>query len=378
MTSSVNNSKIEVREIVHRGAKRVGLFFDVSNPLIQKVRRLPGRRFSKTKACWYINYRADYAEYLTNFFNGQICLPKGKTNDNGEYVNKKLLIARSALSDEVKKSINEFHIYLRTQRYSKNTIDTYTSMVINFFRYIRKLPQEINNDDIKRYNDEYIFKNGFSATTQNQFISAIKKYYEKIQNRNLTIEDIERPRKSNPLPKVISRSDIKELILSLGGNIKHKTIISLIYSVGLRRSEAINLKLIDIDSKRMTITIINAKGSKDRVVGLSKNMLKLLKKYYKFCKPKVYLFEGWGDKKYSATSVQKIFKQAKERVGIKKQGGVHMLRHSCATHMHEAGVDIRVIQEILGHKSSKTTEIYTHVSTKTIRKVKSPFDDMDI
>ena len=160
-------------------------------------------------------------------------------------------------------------------------------------------------------------------------------------------------------------------------NIKHKTILSLIYSAGLRRSEVLNLKINDIDSNRMIITIRDAKGKKDRIVGLSKNILSLLKIYYKMYKPKEYLFEGQNRSKYSGASIGKIFNNAKNNANINIEGGVHILRHCYATHLHEAGYDIRLIQELLGHKSSKTTEIYTHVSTKSIKNVKSPFDDLE-
>ena len=212
---------------------------------------------------------------------------------------------------------------------------------------------------------------------QNQLINAIKLFYEKVYNKKLIIENIERPIRARPLPKVLSQEDIKKIIDSIS-NLKHKTIISLIYSVGLRRSEAINTKITDIDSKRMTITINNSKGNKDRIVGLSEKILQMLIKYYKKGKLKEYLFEGQNGGKYSAISIQKIFKKAKNKSGINIKDGVHLLRHSFATHLHESGIDIRTIQEILGHKSTKTTEIYTHVSTKSIKNVKSPFDDLEI
>lgn len=140
----------------------------------------------------------------------------------------------------------------------------------------------------------------------------------------------------------------------------------------------LNLKIEDIDSKRMIIIIRDAKGKKDRIVGLSKNILSLLKYYFKMYKPKEYLFEGQNRSKYSGASIGKIFSNAKNNAGINIEGGVHILRHCYATHLHEAGYDIRLIQELLGHKSSKTTEIYTHVSTKSIKNVKSPFDDLEL
>jgi site-specific recombinase XerD len=149
----------------------------------------------------------------------------------------------------------------------------------------------------------------------------------------------------------------------------------LIYSAGLRRSELINLKVSDINSERMVINIIGAKGKKDRVSLLSENILQLLRKYYKEYKPKKYLFEGARGGKYSSTSVVKILKNAAQKAGIRKNITPHMLRHSFATHLLEQGTDLRYIQELLGHNSSKTTEIYTHVSKKAIGNIRNPADD---
>ena len=191
----------------------------------------------------------------------------------------------------------------------------------------------------------------------------------------MELNKLERPRKGSFLPTVLSKEEVSLIIGSIK-NIKHRTIISLIYSAGLRRSELTNLKLSDINSTRMLISIRQSKGAKDRVVGLSKKILTLLREYYQFYKPEHYLFEGQKGGRYSGTSINLIFQRAKKNAGITTSGGVHILRHSFATHLHESGYDIRIIQELLGHKSSKTTEIYTHISTRSIKKVISPFDDI--
>ncbi|MCK4407127.1 MAG: site-specific integrase [Bacteroidales bacterium] len=291
---------------------------------------------------------------------------------------KRKLKADEILKQKVKDKINLFYKYMRSKRYADQSIKTYISVLIKFFIYYKeKQPDEITNQDIINYNNDFILKNDLSPSYQNQLINAIKLFYEKVYNKKLIIENIERPIKARPLPKVLSKEDIKKIIDSIS-NLKHKTIISLIYSAGLRRRELINMKIIDIDSKRKIITVNNSKGNKDRIVGLSEKILQMLIKYYKKEKPKEYLFEGQNGGKYSATSIQKIFKKAKIKSGINIKGGVHLLRHSFATHLHESGIDIRTIQEILGHKSTKTTEIYTHVSTKSIKNVKSPFDDLEI
>jgi site-specific recombinase XerD len=154
-------------------------------------------------------------------------------------------------------------------------------------------------------------------------------------------------------------------------------MLSLIYACGLRRGELLNLKLIDIDSQRGMIRINQGKGGKDRLVPISEKVLELLREYYQYEKPKVYLFEGQHmGEKYNERSLQQVLKQALEKAKIKKPVTLHWLRHSYATHLLESGTDLRYIQELLGHNSSKTTEIYTHVSQKSLQKIRSPFDDL--
>jgi len=188
-------------------------------------------------------------------------------------------------------------------------------------------------------------------------INSIKFYYEVVKGMPNRFYSIERPRKKEALPKVISLEEVKGIILNTN-NIKHKCIVSLLYSAGLRRSELLNLKLQDIDSKRMSILVKNSKGGKDRVTLLNENVLKDLRKYYKEWKPQKYLFEGKEGTQYSATSVVKIIKNSAKKAGINKSVSPHILRHSFATHLLENGTDLRYIQELLGHSSSKTTEIY--------------------
>ncbi len=188
---------------------------------------------------------------------------------------------------------------------------------------------------------------------------------------------IQRPRKAKKLPVVLSENEVK-LLLQQVKNIKHKSILFTIYSAGLRRSEVLHLKLIDIDSERNCIIVKGAKGNKDRNTLLSKKLLLLLREYYKVYKPKEYLFEGATGRRYSITSIRKIYGNALVKSGIKKKAHLHTLRHSFATHLLERGTDIRYIQALLGHSSSKTTEIYTHITTKGFDTIESPLDEMDI
>jgi len=280
------------------------------------------------------------------------------------------------LNYDLLSGLEDFRRYLEINRYSESTIQGYISILKKFFLFhSEKHPNDIQINDIEKFNHFYIIQRKRSVAFQNQLISALKKFYENRFHVKLSIGEIERPRKSSPLPKVLSQKDIQNL-LSKVYNLKHRAILSLIYSAGLRRSEVLNLRISDVDSNRMVLNIRNAKGKKDRIAGLSLKILDLLRHYYTVYKPREYLFEGIYGGKYTAGSVSKIFQMAKMRAGISMIGGVHILRHSFATHLHESGYDIRIIQEILGHKSSKTTEIYTHVSTKSILNVKSPFETL--
>jgi len=265
---------------------------------------------------------------------------------------------------------------LKQKRYSENTIKAYTKYFEDYIYYFsgREL-SEIAPDEINKYILELIESKNISTSQQNQRINSIKFYYEKILGREKRYYEIERPHKEKLLPDVLSKEEIG-LMISNSNNLKHKTIVSILYSCGLRRNEAITMKLIDIDSKRMVIKIRAAKGKKDRYVQLSPGLLKLLREYYLEYKPKNWLFEGQKGGQYSPESLSQVIKAAARKAGIKKRVHPHMLRHSYATHQLEQGVDIRYIQEWLGHESIKTTQRYTHVSEHNFRNFKNPLDEL--
>lgn len=181
-------------------------------------------------------------------------------------------------------------------------------------------------------------------------------------------------KRPNSLPNILTVDEIRKIINSIT-NLKHRAIISTIYSCGLRISEAVNLKINDIDSSAMTVKIVNAKGRNDRIVMLSEKLLSLLREYFKEYKPKIYLFEGQKGEQYSTRSIQQLFNNAVKKVGIKKKVTVHSLRHSFASHLLDNGTDIRFIQELLGHKHLSTTQIYIHINPASVKKIKSPFDN---
>jgi integrase/recombinase XerD len=252
---------------------------------------------------------------------------------------------------------------LKYLNYSDRTIKSYLFYINQFLNNIKIPPTRLTSCDFQTYLDKYNFT---SVSQQNQVINAIRFLYKFGLEKKYDKVSFKRPKSEKKLPKVIDGDFIKERLSKIE-NIKHKSLLVLTYSVGLRVSEVVNLKIEDIDSKRMIIHIKNAKGRKDRIVPLSNNVLELLRNYFKEYKPKEYLFNGQKSLKYSPNSCNKI---VKKYLGEKYH--IHQLRHSCFTNLLESGVDLRIIQKIAGHNNVKTTEIYTHVSNQLLSKIKLP------
>jgi integrase/recombinase XerD len=271
-----------------------------------------------------------------------------------------------------------FVSYLKRRRYRENTIKTYSELVRQFLRVLGKHdPAALSEHDIARYIQKYYVDKGHSSSYQNQAVNALKLYYKVEFDKEIGLKVALRPRREQKLPNVLSTDDVRRILQSFD-NEKHRTIFYLIYSGGMRISEAVNMRLNDIDSKRNMIRIRDAKGGKDREVPLSKTLLDQIRAYYKEYRPKEWLFEGQFGGQYTARSIQALFRQAIERTEIRKKATVHTLRHSYATHLLENGTDLRIIQELLGHKSSKTTELYTHVSQRLKQNVPNPLDQLGL
>lgn len=272
----------------------------------------------------------------------------------------------------------QYKSLLEQKRYSDSTVKTYCAYFKDFHSDIIKQNLTVDKVSVAQINTyilHLIHSKNISSSQQNQRINAIKFYYEKVLGREKQYYELHRPRQEHKLPKVLNQQEIKSVFDSCS-NIKHKSILMLIYSAGLRRSEALNLAITDIDSERMIVHINGAKGKKDRISLLSNSLLILLRQYYKEYNPQYYLFESPSGGQYSSSSIANILKKAAMKAGIKKNVTPHMLRHSFATHLLEQGTDLRYIQELLGHSSSKTTEIYTHVSTKALNNIKNPLDSL--
>ncbi len=258
-----------------------------------------------------------------------------------------------------KSTLEKLKLELSFKNYADNTIEIYIHYASEFLSYFEKDIYHISSKEAINFLLKYNYK---SVSQQNQIISSIKALYRFVVKKKLEIK-IERPRKEKSLPRVIDKDYLLSCINNIK-NLKHKAIISLGYSVGLRVSEVVNMKITDIDSSRMVISIRKSKGKKDRIAPLTETMLKLLRDYFIKYTPKEYLFNGQTYPQYTASSCNKIVKKY-----LGEEYHYHLLRHSCFTHLTDQDVDLRVIQKLAGHSSSKTTEIYTHVSTQLLNKL---------
>lgn len=286
----------------------------------------------------------------------------------------KLNHQKTQIALEYQQAIADLMDLLIRKNYSINTQKSYNHMFSLFLKNVYPIPiHKITDIIIKKYHRTLITKHQKSISFQNQSINAIKFYFEKVLKKPILSIDLERPRKEKKLPSVLTPVQVHNLIKATS-NVKHKTILSLIYSAGLRISECINLRIKDIDSSAMRIWIREGKGKKDRITLLSPKVLEELRNYYVIYKPKEWLFEGPNNQKYSSSSIRSIFHKAKKKAAINIPATVHTLRHSFATHLLENGTNLRYIQKLLGHNSSRTTEIYTHVANDMLTNIKSPID----
>jgi integrase/recombinase XerD len=264
---------------------------------------------------------------------------------------------------------------LRLRNYSPKTIKAYKSIIRSFAHHFKpRHPRELTENDIRNYLLYLLEEKQSASSTVNQAFNALRFLYVDLYKMPFVIGSIPRPKKERKLPDVLDQEEVLKIFNAVD-NLKHKTILMLIYSAGLRVGESVRLKIEDIDSKRKVIHLRGAKGKKDRYTLLSDVVLEKLREYFKQYRPREYLFKGAEERKHlSERRMQSVFERAVKTAGIRKPVSVHTLRHSFATHLLEIGVDLRYIQELLGHASSKTTEVYTHVSQKTLGKIVSPLD----
>ena len=371
--------KITLRHLFIKNKKCIGLQFYPNKVIHALVKELPQVKWSSEFEMTYIpnagpNLNTIFTTFkvvawiaCAYFFKNKPINTKGDGIGGNEWASNRTFTIDWRICPK------EYIDKLEVKKYSLSTIKTYTSAFECYLNFYKDQPlNNLNDQHIQQYLLTLV-KKGRSNSYINQAVNAIKFYYEMVLNMPNRFYNIDRPRKEHKLPKVISKEEVLAIIENTN-NIKHRCIVELLYSAGLRRSELIDLKIKDIDSSRMTIRIEGAKGNKDRFTILSETLLKDLRKNFLEWKPRVYLFEGIKGEKYTGSSVAKIISKASIKANINQKVTPHMLRHSFATHLLENGTDLRYIQSLLGHSSTKTTEIYTHVATNIFKKGKNPLD----
>jgi site-specific recombinase XerD len=369
---------ITLYHLMIKNQKMIGIKFSPDRLIQSLIKGLPNPKWSQQYNMAYIENTKENLGIIFITFRGNAWI-----NYNRFLSNKPINTSNEAVDVQWfrnRKTVPEYRLCpetyllkLELKKYANNTVRTYVSyfeMFINHYK--QKELNAINESDIRAYLQKLIHRN-VSNSYLNQTINAIKFYYEVVLGMPNRFYEIERPRKETKLPTVISKEEVLSIIEHTN-NIKHRCIVEILYGSGLRRSELLNLKLVDIDSKRMLIRVESSKGNKDRYTLLSQTALEDLRVYFKEWKPQKYLFEGRKASQYGAESILSVVKNAALRAGIKQRVTPHVLRHSFATHLLESGVDLRKIQVLLGHGSSKTTEIYTHVATNTFKEIKNPLD----
>jgi site-specific recombinase XerD len=353
--------------------RRLRIIFGYSKELTVVIKQIPYSKWDALNKWWSVPYSDKFFEMIKNVAeeNGLKVISE---DENPETTKTPRITPYDIPNYRV--CPEELVMKMTELRYSKHTIQTYKNLFEEFINFYYRFDiDRIDETMIVSFLRYLVTERKVSVSYQNQSINAIKFYYERVLGGQRKVYLVERPKGEKTLPVVLSESEICDIFQAVI-NLKHKAILMTIYSAGLRVGELINLKISDIDSARMQIRVESAKGKKDRYTVLSVRTLEILRQYYQLYKPSKWLFEGQFGGQYSDRSIQKMLKDAVSKTNIRKKVTVHTLRHSFATHLLENGTDLRYIQILLGHDSSKTTEIYTHVTTRGFEQIKSPLDKL--
>jgi integrase/recombinase XerD len=356
-------------------AGRVKVFAFFNKALIHAIKQIPYSRWDANNKWWTIPYSEAFMASLRTVCEDQKLEVIFEEEQKTGVAAKKISPFDVPNYRKVPDSYIQKHIELRN---SEHTIKNYVSAFEEFINYFPRLEiDQINEPQILEYLRYLVSERQVSVSYQNVAINAIKFYYEKVLKGQRKFYFIDRPRRDKVLPEVLNMQEITSMIKHTE-NVKHKLILMFGYGSGLRLNEINKIRLSDIDRERMQLRVKNGKGRKDRYTKLAAKILPVLDEYIAKERPEDLLFRGATGGIYSDRSIQQVVKQAAEKAGIQKTVTPKTLRHTFATHMLENGVDLRYIQEMLGHASSKTTEIYTHITTKGFENIKSPMDGLDI
>ncbi|SHI79826.1 Site-specific recombinase XerD [Mesonia phycicola] len=365
--------------LTHREDTQIAIKFLYEATIVKELKMLPEIKWTQTHRCYYMPYSLDNKQVLFIFFN-----------DRGYYVDYKQLmiqkkeykeakpsyfkVDKEKLKPEDKKILWQYVSYLRGKRYSESTVKTYYHFILMLVAFTEKPITKLTYRDYEIFLEEVIAKGNYSISSHRQCVSAIKHFSELFLNEPLEKDlNLLRPKKDRKLPSVLSRNEVIR-ILQVTKNLKHRAILGLIYSSGLRIGELLSLQLHEIDVDRKQLFVNSGKGKKDRTVILAESILPLLFNYINTYAPQKYFIEGQNGGKYSAESIRSFLKKSCKLAGVVKRVTPHTLRHSFATHMLEDGVDLRYIQTLLGHSKPETTMIYTHVTQQDLMRIQSPLD----
>jgi len=363
---------VEVQKKLHKKEVMLLLQFPYNDDIIAILKSLKGFYWSKTLKCWLTKYSEDkLSEVKTSLKNNAKLILDASLFENIYIKNVK---TQRALTEDNKELIRAYVKYLNGKRYSKSTVRTYFTFIADFIDYIQPKPLEaLTNRDVELFIEDVFIARAYSISSQRQFISALKLFVCLYPTCNIDSFLLERPKRSKILPIVLSQREVITL-LQVTKNLKHRAIIALLYSAGLRIGELIALELRHIDIARRQILVKRGKGRKDRYVILANSFLPLLQNYLSTYNPTRFFVEGKQGVRYSDSSIRKFLHRSTQLSKIKKKVTPHTLRHSYATHLLENGIGLRHIQELLGHTKPETTMIYTHVAKKDLLEIKSPLD----
>lgn len=380
---------ILIKPFYHRGKEVMGLCFNSEVSLNNAIKQIEGIRWSRTHGCWYLPCNRGFyttlcsatcglAEINTRLLKAYLDQKRGFVTDANIPIHRSTVavMQQYPLNPQNLQALVAYRNLLTLKIYSNETIKSYCN---SFHQLLRLLGsrniEDISKDQFQSYLLWLVEKRNSSETALNTAINSIKFYLEHVLGRDKEFYDLPRPRMPKKLPDVLATEEMTKIIKSIS-NLKHRAIIMTAYSAGLRASEIVNLRIRNIDKWRMTIKVECGKGKKDRYVPYSPVLQEVLREYYIKYRPVEYVFEGTPGARYCVRTAQEILAAAKLKTKVTKQGGLHLLRHSFATHLLESGTDIRYIQELLGHDNIKTTLRYTHVTPKAIRKIESPLDKL--
>ncbi|HTH56711.1 MAG TPA: site-specific integrase [Cyclobacteriaceae bacterium] len=363
--------KITLEKIHHRSEDRIAIKFPYRREWMEIFKKIDGSVYSKTHKCYHVPFTREAANRVVKIVRAhQLPIDYSNIRFDDESTEEKMDY------EQHRRALRMMEQKLNLKGYSPITRKNYLSqfgLFLKFFGHGDLL--DFTETEIRNYLLYLVEKKKVSRSAQNQAINAIKFFYEVVLKQERKVYYLERPMKERRLPNVLSHEEIASLF-TVTENIKHRAMLMLIYSAGLRRGELLRMRVSDVDFMRGVVMIKGSKGRKDRQSLLAKKMVPALKEYLEEYNPSYWLFEGVGGGQYGERSISSVLEGARQKAGIKKEITLHTLRHSFATHLLESGTATRFIQELLGHESPVTTEIYTHVSRLSLSKIQSPLDQL--